>query len=332
MYPIKQSTAITVPFYVHDANGDAVTGLTDGSFTKRISKGSAAFGAMTVTITEMENGWYSIPLSTSHSDTLDILTILFTNAGAKQVNLQFRVTAKLIDNLNDLGGVAQTADNNTILATLPTQTYLDGRTLASASYFDPATDTVANVTLCATTTTNTDMRGTDSAATAANLAIVDANIDAILVDTGTSIPAGITVLDAKIDAVKIDTAAILIDTNELQADWANGGRLDLILDARMAEASYTAPDNAGITQTQADIAALNDLSFADVWTGTLTESYAANTAALTPAQAFHMIWADLRSPKQTGTTWSDYRLDNTTVTMTFTLDDATTPTSKTRAT
>ena len=44
MYPIKQSTAITIPFFVHDASGDAVTGLTDGSFTKRISKNGAAFG------------------------------------------------------------------------------------------------------------------------------------------------------------------------------------------------------------------------------------------------------------------------------------------------
>ena len=38
MYDIKQSTAVTVPFFAHDANGDPVTGLTDGTFTKRISK------------------------------------------------------------------------------------------------------------------------------------------------------------------------------------------------------------------------------------------------------------------------------------------------------
>lgn len=99
MYPIKQSTAITVPFFAHDANGDAVTGLIDGGFTKRFSKNGAAFAAMTVTITEMENGWYSIPLSTAHSDTLGLLTILFTHASAKQINLQFRVHARLPDNL-----------------------------------------------------------------------------------------------------------------------------------------------------------------------------------------------------------------------------------------
>ena len=35
----------------------------------------------------------------------------------------------------------------------------------------------------------------------------------------------------------VQTDAILADTNELQGDWANTGRLDTILDARMAEAS-----------------------------------------------------------------------------------------------
>ena len=99
MFPIKQSTALTIPFFCHDADGDAVTGLSDGDFTKRISQGSGAFAAMTVTITEMENGWYSIPLSTSHSNTLGILTIVFTHASIKQVNLQFRVHARLPDDL-----------------------------------------------------------------------------------------------------------------------------------------------------------------------------------------------------------------------------------------
>jgi hypothetical protein len=100
MYTIKQSTAETVPFYVHDGNGDPVLSLTNGSFTKTISKNGAAFGAMTVTITEMEKGWYSIPLSTAHSNTLGILSITFTNAGAKQVNLQWRVEVNLVDTVS----------------------------------------------------------------------------------------------------------------------------------------------------------------------------------------------------------------------------------------
>jgi hypothetical protein len=45
----------------------------------------------------------------------------------------------------------------------PTNAEMQARTLAAADYFDPAADAVANVTLVATCTTNTDMRGTDNA-------------------------------------------------------------------------------------------------------------------------------------------------------------------------
>jgi hypothetical protein len=42
-----------------------------------------------------------------------------------------------------------------------------------------------------------------------------------------------------------EIAAILADTNELQTDWANGGRLDLILDARASQTSVDdLPTNA----------------------------------------------------------------------------------------
>lgn len=99
MYPLKQSTAVTLAFFAHDVNGDGVTGMVDGGFTKRISKGGGAFAAMTVTVSEMENGWYSIPLSTSHTDTQGVLTISLSNAGCKRVNLQFRVDARVPDDL-----------------------------------------------------------------------------------------------------------------------------------------------------------------------------------------------------------------------------------------
>ncbi len=65
----------------------------------------------------------------------------------------------------------------------PTVAQMNARTLVAADYFDPAVDAVANVTLVATTTTNTDMRGTDNAATETKQDIIDTNVDAILVDT-----------------------------------------------------------------------------------------------------------------------------------------------------
>jgi len=51
-----------------------------------------------------------------------------------------------------------------------------------------------------------------------------------------------------------EIAAILADTNELQTDWANGGRLDLILDARASQASVDElPTNAELASALGDI-------------------------------------------------------------------------------
>jgi hypothetical protein len=40
-------------------------------------------------------------------------------------------------------------------------------------------------------------------------------------------------------AIKAETAAIVADTNELQTDWANGGRLDLIVDSILEDTGTT---------------------------------------------------------------------------------------------
>lgn len=64
-------------------------------------------------------------------------------------------------------------------------------------------------------------------------------------DLTTELQAGLaTAADLSTVAGYLDTeiAAILADTNELQTDWANGGRLDLILDARASQASVDTID------------------------------------------------------------------------------------------
>lgn len=52
----------------------------------------------------------------------------------------------------------------------------------------------------------------------------------------------------EMDANSTQLAAIVADTNELQTDWVNGGRLDVILDARASQASVDdLPTNAELT-------------------------------------------------------------------------------------
>jgi len=125
--------------------------------------------------------------------------------------------------------------------------------IVSAGAITTLSGAVVNVDLVDTCTTNTDMRGTDSAALASvctegRLAELDAanlpaDVDAILADTNElqtdNIPGTLTTIAAYIDT---EVAAILADTNELQTDWADGGRLDLILDARASQTSVDAID------------------------------------------------------------------------------------------
>ena len=66
---------------------------------------------------------------------------------------------------------------------------------------------------------------------------------------------------AEIDSNSTQLAAIVADTNELQADWADGGRLDVILDAK---STHTAADvrtemDSNSTQLAAIVADSNEL-------------------------------------------------------------------------
>ncbi len=99
MYPVKQSTSLEVDFFAFDSNGDGTTGKATGDWTKRIKKSGGAWGALTITVTEGENGWYTMTLSSSHTDTLGVLSISLSASGVKRVNLQFRVHARIPDDL-----------------------------------------------------------------------------------------------------------------------------------------------------------------------------------------------------------------------------------------
>ena len=63
----------------------------------------------------------------------------------------------------------------------------------------------------------------------------------------------------------------------------------------------------------------------------MTESYATTTGAMTLAQALHMIWSAIANFGISSTTLTTLKLDHSTTAMTFTLDSATVPTSRTRA-
>lgn len=104
---MKQSTAIALPVQALDSSGDPVTGKVTGDWTKRISKdGGLTWSAMTATVTEGEFGWYSIALTSSHTDTVGILAVSLQATGVKQINERHEVTARGLDDLASSSALA----------------------------------------------------------------------------------------------------------------------------------------------------------------------------------------------------------------------------------
>lgn len=98
---LKQSTSAARSFVAIDSTGAAVTGVADGSWTKKIAKNGGALGSMTVTITEDAFGRYTYTLSTSHTDTIGELHLQFQASGVvgNMVNERFDVEANKTDDI-----------------------------------------------------------------------------------------------------------------------------------------------------------------------------------------------------------------------------------------
>jgi len=68
------------------------------------------------------------------------------------------------------------------------------------------------------------------------------------------------------------------------------------------------------------------------WGAAMTESYASDNAAATPVQMLHMIYCAVSQFTVSSTTITGYQIDGSTTAMTWTLDDASNPTERKRAT
>ena len=85
------------------------------------------------------------------------------------------------------------------------------------------------------------------------------------------------------------------------------------------------------TTLPASISGLNDLSTADILGATVTEAYSTDGTNPTLAEILHEICQQTAEFAISGTTLTVKKRDGSTTAMTFTLDDASDPTSRTRA-
>lgn len=101
---LKLSTARNRMVFMTDET-DHITGLAGLTLTITSSKNGGAFGSISPTVTDRGSGWYSLALTTSHTDTLGDLALHITSTGADPLDALDEV-------LTDLPG----AEYSTIIA------------------------------------------------------------------------------------------------------------------------------------------------------------------------------------------------------------------------
>jgi len=222
------------------------------------------------------------------ADIADVPTVAEFNARTLVAASYFDPAADTVVNVTTVatltGHTAQTADHTAGIADIPTVSEFNARTLVAASYFDPVTDTVALVTTTTNLTTNNDKTGYRLSATGVDdvwdetlAGHVTADTTGLLLNEWQDggrldlildiIAADVINIDGIVpsaagDAMTLTAAAVDLIWDELMAghvtvdssgevmnDWQNGGRLDLILDARMAETSIATTGGAVDTVT-----------------------------------------------------------------------------------
>ncbi len=263
---------------VNASDGSAITSGTVNGF-RTIDGGTQA--AVTGTITHKGNGQWELALSQADTNG-DEIGFFFTHTSAIPVSLTVFTDSIKVGGLNNLSAADVNAEVDTALADYdaPTKAELDSGFAAlndlSAADVNAEVDTalgdydgptkaeldaafteIKGATWSAGTDTLEQIRNTvDTKASQASVDTVDGNVDAILLDTGTDIPAQISALN---------------DISEAQVNAQ--------VDAALLD--YDGPTKA---ELDAGFAALNDLSAADV--------NAEVDAALADIHLDHLLAAD----------------------------------------
>jgi len=181
----KYNQAKTITFDLFEIDGiDLSVAATFAAGDVKIQKDEGV-EANTTNLPTDEGSTYSLVLTAAEMSAARIRIIIIDQTATK-VWLDTSIGIETYGNASaehafdlDTASTAQTADHTAGIADIPTVAEFNARTLLAANYFDPAVDVVANVTLVDTTTTNTDMRGTDNAALATSLATAQLDLDTI---------------------------------------------------------------------------------------------------------------------------------------------------------
>ena len=118
MRNLTKSTATDRLVFMTDST-DHIAGKTGLTLTITASKAGAAFASITPTVTERGNGWYSLALTTSHTDTNGDLALHITGSGADPTDILFCVVSYNADDAIRMGLTALPGANADAAGGLP---------------------------------------------------------------------------------------------------------------------------------------------------------------------------------------------------------------------
>ena len=359
------------PFVDSTDGVTAETGLTISQADIRLSKNGGAFAQTNnaTGATHDENGYYGVPLDTTDTNTLGRLRVAVNESGSLPVWQDFMVVnANVYDSL--IGGsdnlqvdtvqiegsdatdqINAAADTALADYDAPTKAELDSG-LAALNDLDAAgvrsavglasanLDTQLSAIDTVVDGIQTDLdNGTDG------LGAIKADTAAILIDTNElqtdDVPGLIAALN-DLDAAGIRTAVGLasanLDTQLGALPTAAENRAEMDSNSTQLAAIVADTNELQTDDVPGLIAALNNLSAAYVntqidaaFTTQMAASVATDGSISTREQALYMILQFLTEFAISGTTLTVKKVDGSTTLMSFTLDDATNPTSLTRS-
>jgi hypothetical protein len=317
---LKQSTAsqsVLIGPFVDDTDGaTAETGLTIANTDIRLSANGGNMAAKNSGGgTHDEAGWYTITLDATDTATVGRLQLSVKVAGALAVFAEFQVLEEAI--FDSLFGASAAGYQVPIWSSAGATVNLSATTIATSQAVASVSGAVGSVTGMTASDVGAIKAKTDNLpaapASTTNITAATGIVLSGVTHTGAVIPTVSTLtghtaqtgdafarlgapagasVSADVAAVKAETATIVADTNELQTDWADGGRLDLLLDgassagdpwttslpgaygagtagkiigdninatisSRLASAGYTAPLDAAGTRTAVGLASAN---------------------------------------------------------------------------
>ena len=245
----KTGDAANITAYVSKDHG-AVTVLGDTSATEMDA--TNAPGVYVFDLAQSETNANDLTFSAKSSTANIKIVPRFVTTTAPNSALQSIDSNGRVDVIK-LAGTTQTARDIGASVLLSNGTGTGQLKLASG-YVAMTWADIASPTTTVNLSGTTIKTATDVATQATTIAgYLDTEIAAILADTNelqTDWADGgrlDLILDARASQTSVDTVdgivdSILVDTNELQTDWANNGRLDLILDARASQSSVDTVD------------------------------------------------------------------------------------------